>query len=478
MILLIFALIIFVLKSLDFLYLFQIKEYRLDRILNFLKEEKLFVLLYLRRVRMPAISLRNLLIAQGIFFNILPLYLLLKNANEFQLTIFLLTSPLTAFISMVIGLLLSEIPVQIYRRLIIYRASRMVKNSKAIFIGITGSYGKTSTKEFLFQILAQKFPTAKTEKNYNSNIGVALSITKNLKPDTKFFISEIGAYRVGEIKEICSIIKPQYGILTGIGNQHISLFGSFRYLLLAKSELLEALPAQGMAYINQDIEDWRYFADKTKAKKTFYSVSKPADIYLTNLKQDDEITSAEIRYNDVKFEIQTKLLGIHNLQNLLPCIALAHDLGIDKNDIVNVINALKQPEHRLSLEKGINGSTVLNDSYNSNVDGFLAAIGVADKIKAKNKYIINRGLIELGKEKTASYQKIIAEINKSNMTLLTTDGFFNKLDSNNKVISFQNENQMLNYVKNRIDKNTLIVIEGRFEPKTIEMLCHSGLSRI
>ena len=446
MILLIIGLIIFLLKSLDFLYLFQIKEYRMDRILTFFKEENILKILYLRMIRMPAISIRNLLIVQGVFFNIIPLYLLFKSLDFGFLLIFLFLAPILALLTMLLGVFLSDIPVQIYRNLIIYKTTQMVKSSKAVFIGITGSYGKTSTKEFLSEILSQKYKTSKTEKNYNSDIGVSLSILKNLKPDTQYFITELGAYKKGEIKKICNIIQPKYGILTGIGNQHLNLFGSRKNLIEAKAELLESLPPQGTAYINRDIKDWQYFSEKTKAKKEYFSL------------------------DNMPFAIKTNLLGKHNLQNLLPCIALASHLGIDKSIILKVIKNLKPIQGRLSQKKGPNESTLLNDSYNSNVDGFITAINTARQMNFAKKLILSRGLIELGEEKTVSYQKIIEEINKSDLTLLTTDNFFKRLDSKNKVEYFQNENQMLDYIKDRIDKNTLIVIEGRFEPKTLKYL--------
>src|SRR3989344_501533 len=200
MILTILGIFIFTLKSLDLLYLFQTKEYRLDRILSFFREENILKILYFRMIRMPAITIRNLLIAQGIFFNIIPLYLLLKPLSSTLVLAFLIFSPILALLTMLLGTLLSEIPVQIYRRLIIFRARQMVKSSNAVFIGITGSYGKTSTKEFLYQILSQKFKVAKTEKNYNSDIGVSLSILKYLKPETEYFIVELEAYKIGEIK--------------------------------------------------------------------------------------------------------------------------------------------------------------------------------------------------------------------------------------------------------------------------------------
>ncbi len=446
MILIVAGIIIYLLKSLDFLYLFQTKEYRLDRILSFLKEENIFDILYLRTIRMPAVSLRNLFIAQGIFFNIVPFYLLLKGLNLGLQLIFLLLSPIIAFLTMLLGVLLSEIPVQIYRKLIISKAARMAKNSKAVFIGITGSYGKTSTKEFLYQILSEKFKVAKTEKNHNSEIGVAISILKNLKSDTDYFIAELGAYKKGEINAACKIIRPKYGILTGIGNQHLSLFGSRKNLIEAKSELLESLPPEGTAYINKDIKEWKYFSAKTKAKKEFYSL------------------------NELPFAIKTNLLGKHNLQNLLPCIALALYLGIEKSVILKTLKNIKPISGRLSIKNGINQSTVLDDSYNSNVEGFVAAINTASQMNFSKKLILSRGLIELGKEKKTSYQAIIEELNKTDLIFLTTDSLFKILNKKNNVITFSDEHKLLDYIKKQADKNTLLIIEGRFEPETLNTL--------
>src|SRR3989344_1546848 len=423
--LLLTGLIVYFLKSFDFIYIFQTKEYRLDRIINLLKEENLFELLYFRKIKMPAISLRNLLITQ---------------------IIFLILTPIIAFFTMLLGIVISEIPVQIYRKKIINQAKNKVRESEATFIGITGSYGKTSTKEFLYQILSQKFKVAKTNANYNSEVGVALSILGNLNSDTEYFIAELGAYKKGEIKAACEIIHPGYGILTGIGNQHLSLFGSKENLMEAKAELLESLPKDGIAYINKDVKDWKYFSEKTKATKVFYSVDSPP------------------------FEIKTNLPGKHNIQNLLPCITLAMHLGITKKQVQSVLKNLKPVSGRLSLEKGINGSTILNDSYNSNLDGFISAIDTANRMSFSKKLILSRGIIELGDEKNSSYRKIIEELNRSDLTLLTTDNLFKSLDTKNKVMNFSKESKMLDFIKQKTDKNTLILIEGRFEPKTLEAL--------
>ena len=447
MILLISTIIlVFLLKSLDFLYLFQTKEYRLDRILSFFKEENPVNLLYFRKIRFPAITIRNFLVAQGNFINAIPLYLLIKNLNPAMLFIILLSAPVIALITMLLGVLLSGIPSQIYRKIIISKATKLVNKSRAVFIGITGSFGKTSTKEFLFQILAQKYRVAKTDKNYNSEVGVAISILKNLKANTDFFIAELGAYKKGEIKTICQFIRPKYAILTGIGNQHLSLFGSKKKLYEAKAELLESLPKAGIAFINHDIKNFQYFADKTKAKQVFYSL------------------------NNLLFPLNTNLPGEHTIKNLLPCIAIATQLGIEKRVIEDSIKNLKPVPGRLFQKIGIKNSTILDDSYNSNTDGFVIAIKTGSKMKFQKKYIISRGLVELGEEKKPSYQRIIKTLDNSDLILLTTDILFKNLSLKDNVMFFQSEKQLLNYLKEEANKDSLIIIEGRFEPNILNVL--------
>lgn len=460
----------YILKSLDFVYLFQIKEYRLDRILSFFKEENLFKLLYQRIPRLPAKSLRNFFIVQGIAFNTVPLYLLLQNLNWFLTVLILILTPFLALLTMLLGIVLTEIPVQIYRKILITKAKQKVKDSKTIFIGITGSYGKTSVKEFLYQILSQQFKASKTEKNINSDIGIAISVLKNLKKDTQFFIVEIGAYKKGEIKSVCEIIRPKYAILTGIGNQHLALFGSKRNLIEAKTELLQAVSKDGIVYINKDIQRVEEIAKKTSAKKIYFSTRQKADIFLKSYKEENNMTKSEIILNDVSWIIETHLLGIHNLQNLLPCIAIASDLGIEKEKIIKAINDLNPIKGRLSLEKGPNDSTILDDSYNSNVEGFLASIEVTNSMEQRNKIIISRGLIELGSEKKSSYQRIVDKLHKTNLNLLTTDELFKRFDSNNHVLTFNSEAKLLDYLLKISDKETLVLIEGRFESRTLSMI--------
>lgn len=464
--------LVILVKALDFIYLFQIKEYRIDRFKSFLKEEGFLPIFYLRSIRFPAKKPRNFLILILILVLVFVFYLLMQNLHPLLsvMTIFIL--PVTSFLFVSFGVIVTQVPVKIYRGLHINQAVQLVNGSKAIFIGITGSYGKTTTKEFLFQILNQKYKVAKTEANQNTNIGVALSIIKNLKKDTQYFIAEIGAYKKGEVNTVCKIIKPKFAILTGIGNQHLDLFGSKENLIIAKSELLQALPINGKAFINKEIDLYSRMIKGMKYEVCLYSTQSKADIFATNIEVFEDKIRAIIHYRNKSFPIEAHLLGKHNVSNLLPCIALAFDLGMTQDEIADAIIRLRPINNKLVFYKGIKGSTIIIDSNNSNVEGFISILETVKNLPFTHKIILSRGIIELGNEKTISYNRILDKLVQSQYRLYTTDRLFKKLDQQNNVFLFKNEASLYQSIKEIIDTKTLLIIEGKFP----EQFIHSLLS--
>jgi UDP-N-acetylmuramoyl-tripeptide--D-alanyl-D-alanine ligase len=377
--------------------------------------------------------------------------------------------PLVAFLFVLIGVGLTSIPVIIYRQHLIDSAAQKVNQSKAIFIGITGSFGKTSTKDFLFTLLSTRFKTAKSEANMNTAIGVALSVLNHLKNYHKIFIAELGAYKIGEIKEIAEFIKPKYGILTGIGNQHLDLFGSRKNLLIAKKELFLSLPKDGRAYINADFPEYKSFIKNIRCPVVSFSSTNPkADIFSKKLNFSRGKFSAEVVYHQQVFKITTNLIGFHNIVNLLPVIALASDIGIEKKTIIDTIAKIPPTTHRLSLHRGLNKAIILSDAYNSNVDGFIAAIQAGQFFDQPKKFIISRGIIELGKEK-----RILNQLRNNQIPLFTTDKLFKIEDKSNQVIYFNQEKKLIDFLKKIADQKTLIIVEGKFSFDSMKNLFKS-----
>jgi len=370
--------------------------------------------------------LRNFLIfILAVIFSFLVFFL-----SFWPLIFLLFLFPFFSFVTTGLSTAITAIPVYFYRQSLINKAKALIKNSKTTFIGITGSYGKTTTKEHLYQILSTRFKVAKTEENMNTDVGVALSVIKNLKPDTQFFIVEMGAYKKGEVKTICDFIKPKIGIITAIGNQHLALFGSQENLIAAKKELLNSLPSSGHAYVNAETVGFQKLTNNLRCQIVPFYPS------------------------------QTKVEEL-----------VAFNLGIGKKDIADVVKKFKPLLKRGNSCQGIKNSLVVDDSYNSSVEGFLAMIKLAETSKKQNKIIISRGIIELGKEKQSSYRRILDQLNKTNISLYTTDKLFKTLDKKNQVKLFESDKKLIETVISNVDEKTLTIIEGKFLPYDLSRLC-------
>lgn len=466
------GLTVFFLKGLYFLYLFQIKEYRFDRFFSQLKEEHFMKIFYSEAVRLPAKSPRNILVFI-LFLPFLYFYLFFGGFLSFFGKVgFLLLTPILSFCLVFFLVEITSIFTYFYRQFIINKAKKIVKKSKVKFIGITGSYGKTSTKEFLYQLLFQNFRVAKTEANINTDIGVSLSVIKNLGSKIQYFIVEMGAYKIGEITAVCKITPPTYAVLTGIGNQHLGLFGSKENLLLAKSELLEAVPQLGKIYINLDSYPLKKFQKRLKGEViTFSAKDSRADIFIKNTSAEQNKIQAIISYKSKEIILTTKIIGTHNITNLLPCLALAMDLEIPEEIIIKTVEQLENLSGKLSHHQGLKSSLIFNDSGNSNVEGFISAIVTIDQFPLKNKIILTKGIIELGKDKNNSYQKIINQLNQTKIILYTTDSWFKVYDKKNHVVVFSDEKEMFKETVKLANKNCLILIEGKFTKDFINKLC-------
>lgn len=272
-------------------------------------------------------------------------------------------------------------------------------------IGITGSYGKTSSKNILCDILSSKYITRPTPRNYNTPYGLMMTINNYLDKFDEVLIAEMGAYTRGRIKNLCDFVHPKYGILTIIGEAHLETFGSRENICKTKFELIESLPLDGVAILNMDDEYQVNYPLKNKVKVKWIAINNDkADVYATNIKCGSFGMSFDCHYNgNEKINLKTRILGSHNIYNILASVALALEMGININDIKNSVQALKSTEHRLELKK-LGNMYMLDDAYNSNPIG---ASGALDVLKLMNgtKVVVTPGMVELGKvEKEKNYE--------------------------------------------------------------------------
>ena len=266
-------------------------------------------------------------------------------------------------------------------------------------IGITGSYGKTSTKHYLNRILQEHFSTAMTPGSFNTTMGVIRTVREHLQPYNEVFIVEMGAKQPGDIKEICDLVHPSIGIITAVGEQHLESFKTIENVQRTKFELADALPANGTIVLNNDFP----FISNREVANTGcvrYAVGN-------NGKEDFSATGIEYTPSGTTFTVtgatlespltlHTKLVGECNVSNLLAAVIVALKLGVSADKIRYAVSQIEQVEHRLNLKRTPGGITIIDDAFNSNPHGSKMALEVLAMMKQGKRIVITPGMIELG----------------------------------------------------------------------------------
>jgi UDP-N-acetylmuramoyl-tripeptide--D-alanyl-D-alanine ligase len=281
---------------------------------------------------------------------------------------------------------------------------RLKANPNLIVIGITGSYGKTSVKNILYQLLSQKYNVLMTPESYNTLLGVTRTITERLLPTHQVFIVEMGAKQTGDIKEICDLVSPNIGIITSIGPQHLDTFKTIENVQQTKGELFEGVVPGGKIYMNyndplimglpkRDDVDITYFGlDDNKHVVPTTRYYSAQNVYLD--KKGTHFTCQTS--TGTQENMTTKLLGAHNIGNMIGSIAIAGDLGIDLRRLNTLLYDIEPVEHRLSYRTTGLNYTIIDDAFNSNPVGSKNALKVLDQMEGNKKIIITPGMIELG----------------------------------------------------------------------------------
>jgi UDP-N-acetylmuramoyl-tripeptide--D-alanyl-D-alanine ligase len=276
-------------------------------------------------------------------------------------------------------------------------AKRIIESNKGLtIIGVTGSFGKTSTKNYLASVLAEKYNVLVTPGNFNTLLGVIRTIREHLRPYHQVFIVEMGAKQKNDIKEICDLVHPTIGIVTAVGEMHLETFKSVENIQDTKFELINSLPENGLGVINYDseyIKDYKGITSKCRLIK--YAVKNSGEYKATDIEYGANGVSFNLNGSE---QFATRLLGAGNLLNILASIAVADNLGVPANKQRNAIARLQPVEHRLSM-KVANGITVLDDAYNSNPQGAKMALEVLKNFKVGNgnkRIVITPGFVEMG----------------------------------------------------------------------------------
>ena len=309
-----------------------------------------------------------------------------------------------------------------FRRRFIQKARDVLADVHPVVIGITGSYGKTSTKTYLAQILSGRYRVLATPKSYNTLMGVTLTINNQLANDysVDYLITEMGAYVEGEIAEICDLTRPQIGIVTEVGPQHLERFGSLENTAKAKYELIKALPPEGVGVFNWDNPYVREMYERGyPATRLAVSKAVRADDIIVNgphfIASDIQESLDGLRFTVTDMQtgekqpFATMLLGNHNITNLLLATAVAVHEGMSLNDVARRVQALQPAESRLVRQTTPQGITIINDAYSANPVGAVEALRVLGMHTSGKRLLITPGMVELG-ELMESENKRLGEI--------------------------------------------------------------------
>ncbi len=322
-------------------------------------------------------------------------------------------------VALVLGNLLMT-PVEAFlRRQFVRRARGVLAEIDPVVIGITGSYGKTSTKHYLAHILNGRYKTYATPKSYNTMMGVCIAINNDLAHDysVEYFIAEMGAYIPGEIEQLCDLTHPRIGIIVEVGPQHLERFGNLDNVATAKYELIKGLPADGVAVFNWDnpyvraMYERDYPATRIAVSREIAPEAVPPGgprLIATDISEALEGLSFVLHdvANGEIAEVITPLLGVHNVTNILLATAVAVHEGMSLADVARRVRSLTPAESRLVSQTTPQGITILNDAYSANPVGIVSALRALSLHASKTRLLITPGMVELGALQESENRKL------------------------------------------------------------------------
>ena len=270
-------------------------------------------------------------------------------------------------------------------------------------VGITGSVGKTTTKEGVYGVLSQRFRTLKCEGSYNNEIGLPLSLLR-LEPSHERAVLEMGMYDIGEIAELATIARPHIGVVTNVGPTHLERLGTIERIAQAKTELVEALPRDGVAILNGDDPWVRQMATKTQARVFYYGLDKTCDLWANHIEsQGLEGIRFRFHYGREATHAKVRMLGRHSVHTALAAAAVGLVEGQSWEEIIDGLRGAAQL--RLLVVPGLQGTTILDDTYNASPTSTIAALNLLEELDGR-KIAVLGDMLELGAFEEEGHRKV------------------------------------------------------------------------
>jgi len=418
--------------------------------------------IFQRKVKRPVFTLK----AIGVVF------------LSFILTSILIVLPLTdSFFWMIciaimlpliisLAVFLFAFPTEVYTDIYIQKAKRKRKNLKRLtVIAVSGSYGKSSTKEVIAHILSKRFAVTKTNLSNNTPLALAKTLLHKVDSTTDIFVAELGAYKKGEIAALSEIVKPTIGVTTAVSDQHLALYGDMYDVIASEMELINHLPKKATTLLNADSIGVVELFKKIKNKTVFWYTTKKKVSHSGNTFFAYDITPSttgvdwKCRYKDIVLSFRSPLLGIHTVSNILPAVALGLQFGLSLLDIKHGVKSLRAlPKTMERVELDLSGSVCIDDSFNASPESVQAAISYMN-LFMKRKILVMSPLIELGRMGKQRHIEIGQQMANLDVVFLTNKNFYNDIRTG---------------IKSKNGKTQLISGSYSFLAKKLKELAHKG----
>lgn len=464
------------------MHLWYVKEYRPDRMLIHLKTKQ-GKSIFFPPGKTPPVSPKTIILvvllitSTVVLYITLPFHILIK-----MFIIDALTFPISFLLVVIL-----RIPTLLFHAYMIKLGTSMLRSHKPmIVIGVTGSFGKTSTKEYLASILSKKYKVLKTEASKNSPIGIAEVILKKLKADHEVFIVEMGAYKRGEVARMTAMVRPQIGIVTAINAQHQDLFGSLDTTMRAKYELLTGLTGKKIAICNADNPYTLKMAKWAKAdgkKVWFFSnkrtvpVKNDALLSFSSVSSTIHDVSFTVTLKNQSYPVKVQMRGEHFVPNLMAALSGAVASGMSLREAVAIAKKTIEPVERvMELLKGPNGQQFINDTFNNNPDAAIAALRYMEKFPGR-KILVFQPMIELGKYTFEGHFEVGKVAGKlCDEMILTnsnfTEGFKKGVEESDrkKQVRILGSGEAAAFIKSHSKKNDTVLFKGKEAAFVLKLL--------
>lgn len=339
-------------------------------------------------------------------------------------------------------------------------------------IGITGSVGKSTTKELVWNVLATRYCTLKSVGNQNNEIGLPLTLLK-LDASHERVVLEMGMYALGEIESLCKLARPHVGVVTNVGPVHLERLGTIERITQAKSELVQALPeadAGGVAILNYDDPRVKPMINRTSARVLYYGLSPQADLWASDVESAGlEGIRFVFHYEGESIHARVPMLGRHSVHTALRAAAVGLVEGLDWEEIIIGLRSLpRSAQLRLVAVTGPNQSTLLDDTYNANPASTIAALNLLDDLAAAKKIAVLGEMMELGSFEEEGHRKVgcraadvvdlLIAIGPRTQYLVDEAKACGLAPS--KILELEDNQAAVNYLKTHLEPDNIVLIKG------------------